>query len=52
MGNRELILDVWLQWECRECGRRKDTEDGEEWTICCEHTMRLQLVKKLTVKEE
>ena len=49
LDDHELILNVWLQWKCRECGRKKDTEEGEEWPMCCGHTMRLQPVKNLTL---
>ena len=49
--NAELILHVWCEWECEECGRRQEMVEDEEWQICCGKTMKMQPYRKFTARK-
>ena len=45
----KLGLDIWLEWKCKVCDKRKPTQLNEEWQFCCGKTMTMQPMKKFKV---
>ena len=48
----KLDLNVWLEWKCKNCGKRKSMQDNEEWQLCCAKTMTMQPMKKFVIMEK
>lgn len=47
----QIILEVTFDWVCQKCGLRLLSVDDEEWPFCCGHTMKLQPMRRLKLKE-